>query len=73
VNLLDANITHNWIVRPNVLSVVKTSAALVRKMRDVSKRIEIERKIKKLFGNSKVLYYILFIKNLDLWKILKKK
>jgi hypothetical protein len=53
--------------------VVKTSAALVRKMRDVSKRIEIERKIKKLFGNSKVLYYILFIKNLDLWKILKKK
>jgi hypothetical protein len=60
-------------VRPNVLSVVKTSAALVRKMRDVSKRIEIERKIKKLFGNSKVLYYILFIKNLDLWKILKKK
>jgi hypothetical protein len=60
-------------VRPNVLSVVKTSAALVRKMRDVSKRIEIERKIKKLFGNSKVLYYILFIKNLYLWKILKKK
>jgi hypothetical protein len=60
-------------VRPNVLSVAKTSAALVRKMRDVSKRIEIEKKIKKLFGNSKGLYYILFIKNLDLWKILKKK
>jgi hypothetical protein len=53
--------------------VVKTSAALVRKMRDVSKRIETEKKIKKLFGNSKGLYYILFIKNLDLWKILKKK
>jgi hypothetical protein len=61
------------MVRPNVLSVVKTSAALVRKMRDVSKRIETEKKIKKLFGNSKGLYYILFIKNLDLWKILKKK